>query len=131
VGLLNMDLLLAVDYMFLGVVFLALYAALRRASPSAMAIALALELVAVAIYFASTAAGILLWRRAPWGDLLASVSLTFGPLMSITIPAWIAVPLIQDGQINVIEAAPFLVVSLVGVVLAGLFYASVREERGP
>ncbi len=56
VGLLSMDLLLAVDYILLGLVFLALYVALRRASQSLMAVALTLELVAVAVYFASTVA---------------------------------------------------------------------------
>jgi hypothetical protein len=56
VGLLDMDLLLIVDYGLMALVFLALYAALRRASQSLMAIALTLELVAIAIYFASTAA---------------------------------------------------------------------------
>ncbi len=55
-GLLAMDLLLIVDYALLGLVFLALWAALRRASPSFTAIALTLELVAVATYFSSTAA---------------------------------------------------------------------------
>lgn len=56
VGLLDMDLLLIVDYALLGIVFLALYAALRRASQSLMAIALTLEFVGIATYFASTAA---------------------------------------------------------------------------
>lgn len=56
VGLLDMDLLLIVDYVLLGLVFLALYAALRRVNPSFMAIALTLELVGIATYFASTAA---------------------------------------------------------------------------
>jgi hypothetical protein len=70
----------------------------------------------------------LLWRRSPWGYLLTSVSLGYGLLMSITLPAFIVVPLIQDGQISLIEAVPFLVVSLVGLVLAGMFYRNVQEE---
>jgi len=48
--------------------------------------------------------------------------------MSLTLPAFIAVPLIQDGTIPLIEAVPFLVVSLVGLVLAGMFYRNVQEE---
>lgn len=55
-GLLDMDLLLTVDYALLAMVFLALWAALRRASPSFMAIALVLQLVSITTYFASTAA---------------------------------------------------------------------------
>jgi hypothetical protein len=56
VGLLDMDLLLIVDYLLMGLLFLALWAALRRASPSLMAIALTLELIGVATYMASTVA---------------------------------------------------------------------------
>lgn len=56
VGLLDMDLLLIVDYILMIVVFLALWAALRRFSESFMAIALILQLVAIATYFASAAA---------------------------------------------------------------------------
>ncbi|MDD5288875.1 MAG: DUF4386 family protein, partial [Dehalococcoidales bacterium] len=51
-----LDLLLIVDYALMGLTFLALWAALRRASQSVMAIALTTELVGVATYFASTAA---------------------------------------------------------------------------
>lgn len=56
VGLLDMDLLLIVDYALMGVVFLALWAALRRGNQSLMAMALTSELVGVTTYFASTAA---------------------------------------------------------------------------
>lgn len=56
VGLLDLDLLLIVDYALMGVTFLALWAALRRASQSLMAIALVAEIVGVTTYFASTAA---------------------------------------------------------------------------
>lgn len=56
VGLLNMDLLLIVDYLLLVGVFSALWASLRRANESLMAIALILQLVATATYFASTVA---------------------------------------------------------------------------
>jgi len=56
VGLLDMDLLLSVDYVLLGLVYLALCVALMRGNRSLAALALALELLSVAIYFASTAA---------------------------------------------------------------------------
>ena len=56
VGLLDMDLLLIVDYALLGLVFLALWAALKRFNQSFMAIALILELVGITTYFASTVA---------------------------------------------------------------------------
>jgi hypothetical protein len=75
------------------------------------------------------ATAILLWRRSAWGYLLAGMSLTFGFVMSITLPAWIAVPLIQAGQINLIEAAPFLLLCLVGLNVAGRFFWSVQEEQ--
>lgn len=54
VGLLDMDLLMIVDYGLLGLFFLAVYVALRRTSPSFAAIALTAELLAIAAYFAST-----------------------------------------------------------------------------
>jgi len=56
VGLLDMDLLLIVDYLLLIGVFSALWASLRRANESLMAIALILQLVATAAYLASTVA---------------------------------------------------------------------------
>ena len=73
--------------------------------------------------------GILLWRRSPWGYLLTSISLGYGLLMSITLPAFIVVPLIQDGKVSLVEALPFLASSLVGLVLAGMFYGNVQEEQ--
>jgi len=54
IGLLDMDLLMIVDYGLLALFFLGLYVALRRTSPSFAAIALMAELLAVAAYFAST-----------------------------------------------------------------------------
>jgi hypothetical protein len=56
VGLLDMDLLLIVDYLLLIGVFSALWASLRRANESLMAIALILQLVATATFFSSTVA---------------------------------------------------------------------------
>jgi len=56
VGLLDMDLLLIVDYLLLIGVFSALWASLRRANESLMSIALILQLVATATYLASTVA---------------------------------------------------------------------------
>ncbi len=73
-------------------------------------------------------AGILLWRHSPWGYLLTSVSFGYGLLMSITLPAFIVVPLIQDGKVPLIEAAPFLAISLLGLALAWMFYRGVQEK---
>ena len=56
IGLLDMDLLLIVDQIFMILIFLALYFALRRASPSAMAIAVVLGIGGAVAYFASTSA---------------------------------------------------------------------------
>jgi Domain of unknown function (DUF4386) len=55
-GLLSLDLLYIVDNVLVVLLYLALYAALRRASPSFMAIALALGLVGIAAYFSSNTA---------------------------------------------------------------------------
>lgn len=55
-GLLDMDLLLIVDQVLMGLILLALYAALRRASPSFMAIALTAALMGIAAYLASSTA---------------------------------------------------------------------------
>jgi hypothetical protein len=55
-GLLNLDLLLMVDYVLLVPIVLALYVALRRASESFMAVATALHFVTIAAYFASNTA---------------------------------------------------------------------------
>jgi hypothetical protein len=55
-GLLDLDLLSIADYALFVPMFLALYVALRRASPSFMAIATALGLVGIATYFASNTA---------------------------------------------------------------------------
>ena len=73
-------------------------------------------------------AGILLWRSVAWGYLLAGITLTFGFLMCIAIPAWIAVPLIREEKINLIEASPFLLICLAGLILAGMFYWNVQQE---
>jgi hypothetical protein len=56
VGLLDMDLLLIVDYFFMGMIFLALWPVLRQTDESLTAIALTLELLGIASYFASTVA---------------------------------------------------------------------------
>lgn len=61
---------------------------------------------------------VLLIRRSPWGYLLAGVTVTFGMMLCIVIPAWIAVPAIQDGVIKPVEAAPFLALCIAGLVLA-------------
>jgi hypothetical protein len=55
-GLLDLDLLSIVDYALFVPLFLALYIALRRVSPSFMVIATALSLIGIATYFASNTA---------------------------------------------------------------------------
>lgn len=55
-GLLSLDLLLMVDYVFLVPIVLALYVALRRISASLMVVALAVYFVAIATYLASNTA---------------------------------------------------------------------------
>src|SRR2546429_4567031 len=72
---------------------------------------------------------VLLWRRSIWGYFLGGASLTFGFVMCITLPAWIAVPLIQAGQMNLIEAVPFLLLCLIGLFVAGRFFWSVQEKE--
>jgi hypothetical protein len=56
IGLIDMDLLLSLDYLLLALVFLALYAILSRYNPSMMAIALVVQLMAISIYYTSTGA---------------------------------------------------------------------------
>ncbi|WP_375772532.1 hypothetical protein NR798_17130 [Archangium gephyra] len=56
IGLVDMDLLLIVDNVLLALMYLALYAALRGASPSLMTTAVALDLMAVTTYFGSNTA---------------------------------------------------------------------------
>jgi hypothetical protein len=72
---------------------------------------------------------VLLWRHSIWGYFLGGVSLTFGFVMCITLPAWIVVPLIQVGQMNLIEAVPFLLLCLIGLFVAGRFFWSVQEKE--
>jgi len=55
-GLLDMDLLLIVDQILMGLILLALYAALKRASPSLVVIALTAGLLGIAAYIASSTA---------------------------------------------------------------------------
>lgn len=73
------------------------------------------------------ATGVLLWRRSAWGYLLASISITHGLMMCITLPAWIVVPLVQDGKTTLVEAIPFSVLSLAGLYLAARFYRNVQD----
>lgn len=56
IGLLDMDLLLLVDYLLMGVVVLALYMLLRRMAPVLMTGALALQFLGIAAYFSSATA---------------------------------------------------------------------------
>ena len=56
IGLIDMDLLLVVDYVLMLIVILSLWSVLRRINESFMAIALLLQIVSVATYFSSTVA---------------------------------------------------------------------------
>ncbi|WNG46521.1 DUF4386 family protein [Archangium minus] len=56
IGLMGMDVLLIVGNVLMALIYLALYAALRGASPSLMTLAVALEFVAIATYFGSNTA---------------------------------------------------------------------------
>lgn len=67
-GLLDMDLLLCVDYLLLLVIFLALWAALKKVNLSFATIAFTLQLTAIAIYFASTAAFEMLRLSNLWAN---------------------------------------------------------------
>jgi hypothetical protein len=55
-ALVDLDLLLLVDYLLAGAVFVALWVSMRRSHPAAMAIMLGLELLAIAAYIASNPA---------------------------------------------------------------------------
>ena len=88
VGILDLDLLLIVDYVLLVLVFLALFVALRHASPSLGAIFVALQLVAAATYFASAtafemlAASDLYWAAS--SDAERALALAVGQVMLLT-----------------------------------------------
>ncbi len=69
-------------------------------------------------------------RRFAWGYLPASVCMPFGLMMFISVPLWITVPLIQDGQANMFEATPFYLISLIGIALALVFLLSIRKTAG-
>ena len=56
IGLIDMDLLLIIDYVLILIVVLSLWSILRRTNESLMAIALLLQIVSVATYFSSTVA---------------------------------------------------------------------------
>jgi hypothetical protein len=68
VGLLDMDLLLTVDYVLLAVVFLALATNLVRRSPSLAVLSLMLELLAISSYFASMTAFEMLTLSRQYAD---------------------------------------------------------------
>ena len=76
----------------------------------------------------SIVSGILLLRDHPWGYVLTALQLTLGFMMFLTIPAWIAVPLVQDGQIHLMEATPFLLLCGVGFVLVALFLGNLDDH---
>jgi len=56
VGLIDLDLLLIIDQVLMGLIFLALYQLLKHSNRSSMLIALTLAMLGIAAYFASTVA---------------------------------------------------------------------------
>jgi len=72
---------------------------------------------------------ILLWRRSAWGYLLTGISMTVGFMMSVSIAAWIAVPLLQAGQMTLLVAALLALMCLVGLYGAARFFWCVRQEE--
>jgi hypothetical protein len=77
----------------------------------------------------SIATGVELIKKSPLGYYLCSIAMAVGLMMFISIPSWIAIPLIQDGKTNVFEAAPFFVLSIVGIALAITCYFAVQREE--
>ena len=75
------------------------------------------------------ATALLLWRHSVWGYLIGGISLTYGFIMSVALPAWIVAPLISSGHMNLVEAAPFTLLCLVGLYVSGRFFWSMREQE--
>lgn len=67
IGLLDMDLLLTVDYVLMIVVFVSLWFSLRRSSEAFMTLALILQLVSIAAYLSSTTAFQMLSLSSKYG----------------------------------------------------------------
>jgi len=78
----------------------------------------------------SISSAILLWRRSPWGYLLAAITLAFSFILCIVIPAWILIPLFEGGNVNLVEAVPFLAISGLGLFLNVAFYRGVSDRPG-
>jgi hypothetical protein len=56
--------------------------------------------------------------------------IVFTLVMSVAlIVLWIIVPLIQVGQMNMVEAVPFLLLCLIGLIVAGRFFWSIQEKE--
>jgi hypothetical protein len=70
----------------------------------------------------SISAGILLWRKSPWGYFLTAILLAFEFILCIVIPTWILVPWIEMRRVNAIEAIPFLAITFLGLFLNMAFY---------
>ena len=73
--------------------------------------------------------GVLLLRRSPLAYLLSGILLSFGLMMFITLPAWIVVPLIQNGSVNLIEASPFMLLCLIGIAFFVTYFRSVQSDK--
>jgi fumarate reductase subunit D len=88
IGLLDMDLLMLADYILFALLFLALFVTLRRTSASIAAIAVTLELVAIATYFASTTAFEMLSASGQYAaassDTERTIALAAGQVLLLT-----------------------------------------------
>ena len=71
---------------------------------------------------------VLLWRRSSWGYLLTSISMTTGCIMRVTLPASIAAPLVQTGQLTPVAAGPLALLCLIGLYIAGRYFWSIQEK---
>jgi hypothetical protein len=71
--------------------------------------------------------GWLLLREHALGYVLTALTLTFACMMCISIPAWIVVPALLGGRVNVFEAVPFTLICVAGLTLAVLFGRNVKS----
>ena len=71
---------------------------------------------------------VVLWRRSSWGNLLTGVSMTAGCIMSVTLPASIAVPLVQTGQFTPVAAGPLALLCLMVCMWLGATSGASRKR---
>lgn len=74
-------------------------------------------------------AGVLLLRRSPWGYLLASVALLKGITMGLAVSTMAAVMALRDVPENLGIMIPFLVITVVNLVMAVVLLKNVDEPQ--